>query len=518
MTIVKVPTIGKNGLLQDVSIGDAPPDVFTYAQNVRFRDGMAELMYGHSELSDNGATGFSPYYLLYNGDALDGYWLMMGLTKAYASSLGNGGWADVTRGSGNYTGVAADRWSGGVLNGIAVLTNNADVPQAWTNPSSIVPLVDLANWPANTTCKSIRPFKNYLIALNISETSPTAYYPHMVKWSDAAGPGTVPGTWNVASTTADAGEVDLPGADHIVDGGAMRDTFVIYKERSTHLMQWIGGQFVFKFSQAFTESGIIAKNCWTELNGQHVVLTASDLIIHDGFNTRSLLDKKMRRWLFQNIDNDNSDKCFVTKQWYFNEVWCCFPAQGETTCTQALVWNWQDNTISLRDLPNVSHAELGPSSNAIDASWASDAGVWAGDTTGWNSDEFTPGLQRVVMASPATDQLLLADSSSRFSGVEIPGELERIGLDLGHPDKKKLIRSIRPRFFGGGNAVEIQVGVHDDLHGPIDWADKQTFTIEEDFKVDFLKSGRYIALRITSTAEQWRLESLDFDIRLQGNY
>lgn len=526
--IVSVPVIGKNGLIQDAPIGDLPPDVFTYSENVRFRDGMAELMYGHSELSDNGVSGFSPTHLVYNKDALDAHWLMFGDTKAYTSNQGVASWSDVTRASGDYSTTGggfktADRWVSTVLSGLVVATNNLDVPQAWPSPSSIVKLIDLANWTADTSCKSIRAHKNFLIALNITEYNAgtftvSAYNQHRVLWSHPAEPGAVPSSWDVTDTTKDAGWVDLDGPDHVIDGGSMRDLFVIYKERSTFLMQYIGGQFIWRFTKAFNDSGILAQNCWTEVNGQHVVLTASDLIIHDGFQAKSILNGKYRRWLFQNIETTEVEKCFLVKQWYFNEVWVCFPSQGATWCDKALVWNYVDNTFSLRDLPDVSYAGLGPADDAADSTWNNDTQVWDADNAGWGSNEFTPDLQRVVLATPVTDQLFLADSTTKFDGTAINGTLERTGLTFGQPDKFKFVRGVRPRFYGNGNDVTITLGSQDELHGAVTWGTAQTFSIGSQYKSDHLVSGRYIAFKIESTSDYWRLESLDFDIELGEEY
>jgi len=518
--IKNIPAIGKYGLVIDTPIGDAPIDSFTYCQNVRFRDGMAELMYGHGELSNGTAlTGYEPNYCIYNGDSLDGYWLILGPDKAYASQNGSATWTDVTRVAGDYTGDSSDRWVGGVLNGIVGLTNNVDTPQVWTWPSAGTKCIDMSNWPSNTVCKSLRPFKNYWIALNITESSPTEYYPHRVFWSDAADPGSQP-DWDVTDTTKDAGHYDISGGDWAVDGGEMGDRFIIYKERSTHVMTWIGGQYIFRFDQIFADSGILATNCWAEVNGTHVVLTATDVIQHSGTqgSGKSILDGKTRRWLFQNIDRDYVDLCFVVKQVYFNEVWICFPSQGATECDQALIWNYKTGVTYLRDLPDIRFAALGPSSDSVESTWNADTQTWDSDIAGWGSDEFTPGSQRVIMISPTTQQLLLADSTTRFDGTAIGAEITRQGITFGDSTKRKLIRSVRPRMEGGANSVSIQMGSSETLHGAVTWSDAKTYTTGSAFKVDFLVEGRYLAFKMTSTSDYWRLESLDIDVEPLGDY
>ena len=515
--IFKIPMIGQNGLMNDLPLSDMPPNVITFAQNVRCRDGLIELVYGHTELSNGTSTDFAPYFTIYNGDSATGYWLLAGLNKIYCSQRGETPWTDISRVSGGNYGATADaRWVGGVMNGVVIITNGIDIPQLWAAPTSTTKMVALPYWTSTHLCKSIRPFKNYWIALNITKGS--NYYPHMVKWSHPAEPGTWPASWDETDATIDAGEVDLPGADHIVDGGALQDFFVIYKERSTHVMQYIGGRYIFRFFPVLAESGIMGRDCWTELNGKHIVFTASDLISHDGFQAESLLNGKMRRWLFSDIDAGNSKRSFLVKQWFFNELWLCYPEAGETTCTKALVWNWKDNAISVRDLPYITHAASGPTSDVVGSSWDVDTAPWSSDPASWNSNELTPALQRVVMVSPGTKQFIQADSTSRFFGEIIPAELIRGGLTFDAPETRKLVRSVRPRIKGTGNSVLIQLGGQEHLHGPVNWGPEQTFTIDEQYKTDHLTEGRYITLRIASNSDLWRLESLDMDIEMLGEY
>jgi hypothetical protein len=518
--IVTVPAIGKNGIVQDAPIGDMPVDSFTDAANVRFRDGMIELVYGHAELSTDASlspSSFSPHFCMHvaartgAGPNL----LMLSDTKAYFSQRSSQNWVELTNAGGDYT---AGGWVGGVLTGIPVVTNGTEPPQAWTAPGTGAALSDLANWDSGYRCDSIRPFRNFLIAMAITPYPSGDKLWHRVWWSHPADPGSVPSSWDVTDATKLAGWLDIPDDSVLIDGGALRDRFVLYKERSTYMMTYVGGIKVFRIDLVFTEHGILNRNCWAELDGHHVVLTQTDLIMHDGMSAKSILDRRMRRWLFQNIDADATDKCFLTKQHYFSEIWVCFPSQGATWCDKALVWNWKDNTCSLRDLPNISHAALGPSDPSVESAWDNDPAAWDSDGSGWGSDEFTPDSQRVVMVSPVTDTIYLADSTSRFDGTAISAYVERKGLTLGDASKRKLIRGIRPRLYGGQNDVDLYIGSHEELHGEVTWSGPQTFSINTDFKSDFLVDGRYIAFKLASTSETWRLESVDFDVETVTEY
>jgi hypothetical protein len=225
----------------------------------------------------------------------------------------------------------------------------------------------------------------------------------------------------------------------------------------------------------------------------------------------------MRRWLFQNIDIDGSGLCFLFKNPFFNEVMVCFPAIGSTVCDTALVWNYKDKTCSLRSLPNLNHANYGPVDNTLSGTWSGDSAPWASDLTLWNGPDFVPSTARVMMAGSAT-KLYMLDSSASYDGSLPVAYLERKGLSFGAPEQYKFIRSIRPRIVGNtGDTVLIQIGSQDDPWGAVTWDPQMTHTIGTTISNDCTVSGRYIAVRFdTGTAYQWRLDSFELDVEIQG--
>jgi hypothetical protein len=376
--------------------------------------------------------------------------------------------------------------------------------------------IDLANWPANTYCKSLRAFRNYLVALNVTKAGTN--YPFMVKWSHPADPGSVPSSWDHTDATKDAGETDLAeGTDPIVDGLQLRDAFMIYKEGSCWRMDYTGGAYVFRFSKVLGTSGALNRNCIVEVDGFHVVLTGSDVVVHDGQSVVSVLDKQTRRYLFQNIDVDGAGRCFVFKNPFFNEVFICYPSIGSTSCDMAMVWNYVDKTVSFREIPNLHHAGFGPVDNGLQGLWSQDSAPWDSDLSLWGGPDFVPGTARTIMAS-ANTKLYLLDASSSFDGYIPSAYLERRGLSFGAPEQFKLVRGIRPRIVGStGQTVNIRIGSSDDPYVAPTWGPLMQHTIGQTVANDCLVSGRYIAVRFeTGSAYQWRLDSYDLDIELQG--
>ena len=189
-------------------------------------------------------------------------------------------WYNITRTSGAYLATADENWTGTIVGGVLVMTNNYDDPQYWAltdgKPISSQKMQDLSNWPSLTLlnggindavttitvdstadfpsagtmtigsekitytgitsttftgctrgaggttaathsdndpvtitvlCKSMRAFRSFLIALNI--TTDGVNFPRVVKWSTEAATQTLPTSWNETLSTVDAGEFEL---------------------------------------------------------------------------------------------------------------------------------------------------------------------------------------------------------------------------------------------------------------------------------------------------------------------
>lgn len=493
------------GVNRDLSVSDLPNGMVTSASNVRFREGTAEPFLGHS---DAYATApIAPVSAFPVQAAGLNYWLVLGLAKAYAVTGTPAVWTDVTRTSGgDYAATLARRWNGGVLNGVPIVNNGIDVPQMWSPAGPATKLQALTAWPANTTARILRPFGVTMVALDLTVSGTRR--PHLVRFSHPADPGTVPPTWDVTDATKLAGERDLEGASYLVDGLTLRESFIIYKQNSTHRMSYVGGTSVYGFTTIFSSSGMLAPGCAVEVDGNHVVLTNNDVIIHDGNNKTSVVDKTTRRWLFQNINQDAYDQCFLVKNVYFNEVWVCFPELTQTKCTKALVYNYKDKTISFRDLPNVVSGNTGQVDNSTGQTWDGNTQKWDEMLQAWDENEFGAQQERTMFCAPDRPSLVLADSGTQFFGQNVATSMERVGLTFGAPNFVKTINRLHLRVKGPtGSVLLVKVGGQLVQDGPITWSAAMPFRIGIDGSVGIMATGSFLAYRITSQiGAYWRLE------------
>lgn len=514
MAMIQVKNAGQAGVVKDLSVHELPLGAWTDALNIRFLDGYAYQFLGHGSVY--GAPLAIPQYILPATVGGVRSWV-------YASAAGQAV-VNIVNGVAVHTDIShataragtPNRWTGCVFGGVPILNADDGKPPMYWDQDLTHDFQDLPAWPAATSCKVLRSYKNFLIALGV--TKGTTTYNYMVKWSHIAEAGSLPSSWDIADATKDAGEYDLAeGQDPIIDGLQLRDSFMIYKETSIWRMDYTGGPYVFRFSRVLGTSGAMNRNCIVELDGYHCVLTCSDVIVHDGQSATSVLDKVTRRYLMQSIDVDMRDRCFVFKNPFLNEVFICYPSIGAMSCDRAVVWNYVDKTISFRAIPSLNHASCGTVDNSLGGNWAQDDAPWDSDLTAWNVPDFTPDSARVIMAS-SDNKLFLLDAAASFDGVAPVSYLERRGLSFDVPERIKLVRSIKPRITGNtGDTVIIKIGGADDPYADPVYPITLTHTIGQSMNNDFLFSARFIAIRFESgTAAQWRLDSYTLDVEPRG--
>lgn len=518
--IYPFPDVGSIGLNKDLFPNslplpnqNSPVMAWSDAKNIRFKDGYAQKFMGHAAIYD--PPSILPYYLLPLTSPTGRYWMYAGAGKIYAVSGSTH--TDITKAATTYTG-ALNAWTGCVLTGVAILNNGVENPQYWAGNTG-TRCQDLTNWPASTQCKVIRSYRNYLIALNVTKSGTN--YPTMVKWSHPADPGTLPVSWDQTDPTKDAGEMDLADDQSaIVDGLQLGDLFVVYKETAIYVLQYIGAPYIFRFQKLTAAAGLLCRNAVTEFPGGHVFISQGDVMVLDQAGApRSILTGRMRRYFNAALDSVAYGQSFCAHNPVLREVWVCYPKTGATVCTEAIVWNYEADTLALRDLPNLNHATCGVVDYTVSNSWNADTETWNQDTTLWNQVDYTQAAQRLVMASNDT-KLFLADVSASFNGTAMSVYVERTGMDMGEPANVKTVTSIRPIIDAApGTQLTIRAGATMDASAGIAWSSPITFTVGTDYKADMFATGRYLAMRIESNAiNSWRLKALELEYEVQSGF
>lgn len=503
------------GLVIDVPAWKLPPGAFTDSRNVRYRDGAAEKIKGYTQtFGDLSATanwietitdGTNVFYVYAD---LGNIYATDGTTHALISTISYSAGIDLS-------------WSGGFYHGYLILTDGVLDPQSWSPSLSnkVAGLDSTGGWPASTKCQVIRPFKDFLVALRVTESG--TYNPRLVRWSESALAGTLPSTWDYTDPANDSGRTELgQTTDLLVDCLPLRDFNIIYKEQHTWLMDYVGGSSVFGFRQAFSQVGMLTENCARAFSAKHFVVTDHDVVVHDGNDALSILNKKSRRWLFNTIDSDNFRRSFVVADYSNREMMFCFPEQGQSYANLALVWSWQDNSVHIRDLGNpMTHGVTGLQPSGTATTFDTVTGDFEAQTDPFDLQNYNAGEQAVIFTDSADIKAYKDDDGQNFDGTAMTVYLERQNLPLTQDiNMVNRVMAVYPKVLGtSGDTIAIKIGVRSAVDGTVTWSAAQTFTIGTDYRVHFRVSGRLFDIRYDYTGSNpLRLFGYDIEFEPEG--
>jgi hypothetical protein len=513
------------GLIYDIPSHQLPPEAWNMAEGVRFRNGRALRRLGWSAAF--GTPTVAPHFVMGMLDSVQQtWWLYTSLTKAYVYRGGTH--SNITRQTASvdvdYTASKTQDWGGTILGGIPILNNGADVPQYWASFNAATKLQDLNNWPSTLRAKRVVAFGPYLFALNCTKSGSS--FPHMVKWSHPAAPGSLPISWDETDPAKDTGEYDLPstGTGVILTGLPLHDQLFIYKEGTVWRARFVGGRAVFSFFGFLHTAGIVAPRavCLTPDASGHVFVTAEDIIYHNGQQPQSIATSRVRDYFFGTLNVEAKDTIFCFANRFAKEVWICFPQGAATQPNQALIWQMEENVWSSIAI-NFRHAATGPVESAVEGTWdGAGTNTWDSDTAVWSS---TLGNAVVVAVTDETG-LAICDAGYKRFNSDSPVVLQRTGLSLLGKDRSgnpivdfKQWKLFTRVWLTAVGVFQIRLGTQDLPEGPVDWQEWQDFDADVDLYLDFIQSGRAVALEIRHKGEEpFAIDAYRIELVKLGNF
>ena len=551
MPLMKIRNVGGKGVIKDLPSFDLPPEAWSDSNNVRFIAGRVEKIGGFFPVLLDNMPKETPLAILSRNNTQDqiygtkdSIYLVNGRTHSNASKLKEDGTPH------KYEALPESTWYYTTLSNSIVMTTPLENPQGltpytdkfvdlpgWGIPSSRNPEVKV-DWKAG----KVRAFKNYLIALDMIEAGVS--YPQRIRWSDISYVNGLPTNWYQDSETNDGGFNDLSDANgRIVDGLPLRDSFVVYTNQETYLMEYIGGINIFQFKKLFSESGLLAPECVAEFEQKHFVITKDDIFVHNGSSKEPVASGRVKQYLIEEISSTNPLATKVFAYTPKKEIWITYVGPGQSldtnpdlewTCNKCAIWNWEWNTWYFTDIPPSFDINLAPPPDVETMEWeefSEEDDYW--DSSKWKDEQWAvlgkDFVRRIPYIASADgylytidtgeDQVRIIDGKERRKPVV--AELERTQLDMDElvesTRKHKFIKHITPQFRGNGQ-IHCYVGGALNATQYPDWDNYQIFDIEEDVKVDAFSNNRYPAVKFVDYGKgSWSFQGYDIDFVVEGD-
>ena len=240
----------------------------------------------------------------------------------------------------NITQWSFDNWGDDVIanrSGSNIFYFNSD--------ASTVPIraTSITTSPISVNSIVVSPNDRHLIALGANQYEASAtvsgtFNPMLVRWSDQDDRT----NWVPAATNT-SGEVVLTDGTKIVGGIRSRTAINIWTDNSLWLMQFTGPPFIFKFTQAGTNCGMIAQHAAVDYNGTTYWMGHDNFYKYDG-SVRAL-DCTVRKYIFDRLNIKYKDKVFTGINSEFKEIIWLYASsdEGVTECDSYVIFSPENN-------------------------------------------------------------------------------------------------------------------------------------------------------------------------------
>lgn len=512
MATVPIRDLGKYGVIADTAPYDLPLVAWSDARNVRFQDNAVRRFSAPFKVADATTLLGEPRHLTSGLNDTNVDRLVMVSSDYHLYDVTSGSLEDKT-GSLD-TGASEAPVTSCTLAGFTIVNRETNPPR-YRETTVNADFAELPNWPEGWRAKTIRSFRDFLVAGDV--TQGVTRYPTMFAWSDATTSGSLPATWIAAENNLAGSTILHDVTPPIIDTYPLRGDVVIYTHNEATLARYIGDPFIFSFDRVFNDDGVMGPNCVVEINGQHFVFGTKDIYMHDGVSKRSIVQGRVHRRVYHNLDFSKRRRCFIWHDPRQTEIGFAYPSTcsgayfPETKgCNEAAVYNYVDDTWTFVDLPNCFAAGLASLNTRY--TWSTGAaGSWNQRLSSWRS-QTDPSVRSVMLASSgvmnvpksvlALDDIAGGDTSFDFSPIIIPPayalrekiDMDELGAGIG---QKKWIRRIYPqaRALSGEGRVGFAIGRSEHPNDLPVFGPTTEFDPRITHKIDTRLSHRYLSLR-----------------------
>lgn len=245
---------------------------------------------------------------------------------------------DVTTG---YNGNLHKRASFEFLNNKAFFVNGVDPIQVWdgVNPAQAVDTNGLVD-----TCDSIVQFYRHIIA--VKPTMSGTYFPQRMYSSNLDADGWAP------SIGSDATFFDIPeGQDFIVAAKRYSNYIAIYKQRSIHLVSYVGSPMIYVRQMIVPNRGAISPFCVADIGNAHLFISHDNIYAFVG-NEIVAIGSDIREKFFDELAPERWDEVGHYVNHKTSEVYWLYHTDAEVENYQrALVYNWVEKNFTFREMP-----------------------------------------------------------------------------------------------------------------------------------------------------------------------
>tara|TARA_A100001391_G_scaffold33784_1_gene18317 strand:+ start:2376 stop:4292 length:1917 start_codon:yes stop_codon:yes gene_type:complete len=305
--------------------------------------------------------------------------------------------------------------------------------------------------------------------------------------------------WTPTPTNT-AGSLRVGNGSEIVTAVETRQQVLVYTDTAVHAMQFLGPPFTFGINQLSDNTTIAGPSAAVAVDDAVYWMGYGDFYVYNG--SVSKINCPVKSFVFENYNLNQQQLTTVSSNSKFSEIWWFYPSENSSEIDRYVIFNYQENTWAIGNLPRTAWLDSGIYELPIAAS--TDGYLYFHET-GQNDGSTNPsqGITSFIESSPLS---LGAGDSFAFINRIIPDVL----LTQSEDATASVDFTLKTANFPGANFSQTNTAtVQQSSTVPVAQFTEQAFT---------RLRGRSFALRVESTGKdvQWRLGTPRVDVREDG--
>lgn len=176
----------------------------------------------------------------------------------------------------------------------------------------------------------------FVILFGTNEYGSTVLDPMLIRWSDQESPF----VWEPLATNQ-AGSIRLSLGSQIVAAIQTRQEIVVLTDSSVYSLQYLGPPFVWGAQPLGDNISIIGPNAAVVASGIVYWMGVDKFYMYDG--RVQTLNCDLRRFVYNNINLEQSQQVFAGTNEGFNEIWWFYCSKNSTAIDKYVIFNYLEN-------------------------------------------------------------------------------------------------------------------------------------------------------------------------------
>jgi hypothetical protein len=192
---------------------------------------------------------------------------------------------------------------------------------------------NIVDVPIYQNALTVSDSSRFIIVFGTNDYGSSVLDPMLIRWSNQDDPY----NWTPTATNQ-AGSIRLSHGSEIITTVQTRQELVVFTDSSVYSLQYLGPPYVWGSQLLGDSVSIIGPNAVVQASGIVYWMGVDKFYMYDG--RIQTLNCDLRRYVFQDINLEQSLQVFAGANEGFNEVWWFYCAEGATEVGRYIVYNY----------------------------------------------------------------------------------------------------------------------------------------------------------------------------------